>query len=247
MDWAPDCAIHLVIDELVARRIRATWFVTHVSPAVERLRRYPKLFELGIHPNFLLGSTHGDTPEAVSRHCMALVPDAISMRTHGLAQSTVLLERVLAATPIAVDVSLFLPRAPALQPVEYPWRGRILTRIPYFWEDDFEMERTTPCWRVAPLLTVGEGLKVFDFHPIHIYLNSAEPGPYEALKQRVSKLSEAVPDEIAPYVRHGEGTRTLFLELIECLTLIGQSACIRDIHQRWRLQESGVVELQSTR
>ena len=53
MDWAPDCAIDFVSEELVSREVRATWFVTHASPAVHRLREHPELFELGIHPNNL--------------------------------------------------------------------------------------------------------------------------------------------------------------------------------------------------
>src|SRR5207244_3974947 len=82
----------VVAEQLMASQVRATWFVTHMSPAISRLRRNPELFELGIHPNFLPGSTHGDTPDAVLRHCRALVPDAVSMRTHCLVQSTLLLE-----------------------------------------------------------------------------------------------------------------------------------------------------------
>ena len=58
-DWAPDFVIDFVAKQLVAYQVRATWFVTHASPAVERLSQHSDLFELGIHPNFLPGSTHG--------------------------------------------------------------------------------------------------------------------------------------------------------------------------------------------
>jgi hypothetical protein len=51
-DWAPDCTIDFMAEQLIARQVRATWFVTHMSPAIARLKQYPKLFELGIHPNF---------------------------------------------------------------------------------------------------------------------------------------------------------------------------------------------------
>lgn len=74
IDWAPDFMIDFVAEGLTQRRVRATWFVTHASPAVEWLREHPDLFELGIHPNFAPGSTQGDSPEAVLRHCLRLEP-----------------------------------------------------------------------------------------------------------------------------------------------------------------------------
>ena len=86
IDWAPDHVIDRIAAQLIDARVRATWFVTHQSPAIDRLRARPDLFELGIHPNFLNQSTHGETPAEVLAHCMALVPDARSMRTHSLVQ-----------------------------------------------------------------------------------------------------------------------------------------------------------------
>jgi hypothetical protein len=141
IDWAPEYAIDYVAELLAEHDVRATWFVTHSSPAITRLSQQPELFELGIHPNFLPNSTHGKTHEEVLSHCVAMVPGARSMRTHGLYQSTPLLEQVLSRTPITADVSLFMPHARALSPVEYRWHGRELLRIPYYWDDCYEMER----------------------------------------------------------------------------------------------------------
>ena len=143
LDWAPDAAIDAVAQILVESGVPATWLVTHASPAVDRLRDHGDLFELGIHPNFLPGSTHGSTTAEVLDHCMALVPDAVTMRTHALVQSTPILSEVLERTPIRVDLSLFLPRASGIEPVEYRWRERSLVRLPYVWEDDVELENGT--------------------------------------------------------------------------------------------------------
>lgn len=231
IDWAPDFTINFVTDRLIAQQVRSTWFVTHMSPAIERLRRYPDLFELGIHPNFLPASTHGDTPEMVLRHCMKIVPEAISVRTHQLVQSTPLLEQILTHTPIKADASLFLPYTPHLRPVEHWGNGRMLLRIPCFWADDVEMGRITRSWSLKALLSIGEGLKVFAFHPIHIYLNSGDRSSYRALKQKVPIISEATPTALDPFVQFGEGTRTVFADLVAHLATAGQSSCIRDIHR----------------
>src|ERR1017187_7044133 len=95
IDWAPDFVIDFAADLLIRRRVKATWFVTHSSPAVDRLRDHPELFELGIHPNFLPGSSQGKTVAEVLSFCRACVPEARSMRTHALVQSSGLLGDVM--------------------------------------------------------------------------------------------------------------------------------------------------------
>jgi len=78
VDWAPDFVIEDVAELLINSSVRATWFVTHASSAIDDLRKRPDLFELGIHPNFLPGSTQGADVDSVLNHCMSLVPDAVS-------------------------------------------------------------------------------------------------------------------------------------------------------------------------
>lgn len=234
IDWAPDFAIDFVSAYLIERRVHATWFVTHNSPAVERLRSNSDLFELGIHPNFLPGSSHGDTAISVIEHCMNLVPDATSMRTHALFQSTPLLNQFLTSTPVSADVSLFLPHAPQLQPVEHHFGDRVMLRIPYYWEDDLEMMHPDQCWDAESMLGIGHGFKVFDFHPIHVYLNSVEMKPYEALKRAFPELERTSPVDADSYLNDGVGTRTMFAELVDHLAVSGDSVCVREIDAIWR-------------
>lgn len=211
-DWAPDFAIDWCANALLERGVRATWFVTHHSAAIDRLRLHPERFELGIHPNFLSGSTHGATVAAVLRHCMELVPEAVSLRTHALVQSTPTLEAITTLTPVRTDVSVFLPGL-CVAPFRLRLRRRDLLRVPYQWEDDFEMDMPDPCWDLALRRT---GLaQVFDFHPIHVYLNSASFAPYTALKAVRTRLTEITEAEAAPFQHHGPGTQTAFLGLLD--------------------------------
>ena len=53
IDWAPDWMIEEVASILIEHNVKTTWFVTHASPAIDKLRQMPELFELGIHPNRL--------------------------------------------------------------------------------------------------------------------------------------------------------------------------------------------------
>jgi hypothetical protein len=234
VDWAPDFMIDFAAQILSEHRVRSTWFVTHGSPALERLRSQPDLFELGIHPNFFPGSTHGDSPGAVLRHCLNLVPEAVSLRTHGLLQSTALLGQIMNETGITTDASLYLPHANGVRPLDYQWEKKSILRVPHFWEDDFEMERAGPCWSLAPLLAENDGLKVFDFHPIHIYLNSSTTDAYRQLKQKAAKLSEVSEDQAAAVAETGTGTQTLFRELVNYLSETRDSLRMRDIQSLWR-------------
>jgi hypothetical protein len=193
IDWAPDYAIDFAASLLIEAQVRATWFVTHDSPAVRRLRQHPHLFELGIHPNFLPGTTHGKTESEILSHCMEFAPQARVVRTHGLVQASNLLEKIIDETPISVDVSLFLPHAAALEPVVYYWEnGKRLVRLPYMWEDDFEMVRPDGIWDLARMIDRGTGLMIMDFHPIHVFLNSLTLATYRSVRAqgRLADLSE---------------------------------------------------------
>ena len=218
---------------LVDAKVRATWFVTHESPAIAALRDHPELFEIGIHPNFLPGSSHGDTPDAVLASCMRMVPDAISMRTHALVQSTPLLECVLEKTPNRCDASLLLSYASHVEPIEYQWKGTTLLRIPYVWEDDIEMLRDHPRWSTTTALA-GGGLRVFDFHPIHVALNSEDFVRYERLKAAVKPLRRASSEDLRPFVNPAFGARSAFRALVDQLSREGGGLLMRDIYHRWR-------------
>lgn len=214
IDWAPDFVIDYVADLFIANGVKATWFVTHKSKAVDKLREYPDLFELGIHPNFLPNSSHGNTVDEVLDFCVNLVPEAVSMRTHALVQSTLILSRVLQRTTIKYDVSLFLAYHPFLQSVDFFWGAnhKLLKRLPYNWEDDFEMEHPKFDWAGKNILNI-EGVKVYDFHPIHVYLNSSKFETYLNLKKNYPNINDINFEQITPYVEGGEGTQS-FLKLL---------------------------------
>jgi hypothetical protein len=104
------------------------------------------------------------------------------------------------------------------------------------------MERRDPCWQLEPLLAIGQGLKVFAFHPIHIYLNAADVQLYQALKQKIPRISEAPPDALREYVQAGNGAYSLFTELIGHLAIHGRSLAIRDIYDHWQRRKENPKE-----
>jgi hypothetical protein len=228
VDWAPDAAVEDMAIRLAEADVRSTWFLTHESPVNALLRSRPDLFELGIHPNFLPGSDHGSTTADVLRFCMELVPEARGMRTHGLVQSTALLTEVAATTPIGVDASLLLPRASHLTPVEMPTTAGTLTRVPCFWEDDVEMLNDKPWWSLSDIVEGPPGLRACVFHPIHVWLNTADFTQYQAFKRRHGRLTGLSP-AITAERRSGPGPGQLFGELVSHLRDTGASHRLADL------------------
>ena len=234
VDWAPDFAIAKIAAILVAKRVKATWFLTHDSPEVQKLATYSELFELGIHPNFYGGSTHGNTPKTVFEHLLQLVPQARSMRSHGLFQSSQIMRMAQESFGIHNDVSIFLPYTDNIQPHRmYYSRGTPgLIRLPYFWEDGEEMLIPNPNFELNGYCQRRSGLKIFNFHPIHVALNSRALQPYEQLKQRVN-LNQCEAGAIVNYIEPGVGTQTFFIELVEHLAKQGESFTISELALYW--------------
>lgn len=229
VDWAPDFAIDWAAERLVANSVPATWFVTHESEAIDRLRRRPDLFELGIHPNFSPGSTHGAGSSEVLRHCLAIVPDARIVRTHQLVQSTPLLTEIIGTTPIIADCSLYLPHATAAEPTVMWYEKRPLVRIPYIWEDDFEVERPRPIWRLRGM--VEPRLRIFAFHPIHLFLNSTSMDAYRRLKAQASVVSDIPIRQVLDLVNEGQGPRSMFDDLVSLISAQPGGHLIDIVHE----------------
>src|SRR6185437_11108212 len=101
-------------------------------------------------------------------------------------------------------------------PFTFHLHGRSLLRVPYHWEDDVEMGQPAPCWDLTPPRN-GHAF-VLDFHPIHVFLNSADFTRYQAMKRIRPRLADLTPGDVAPFINPGLGTCTAFLGLLDRLT-----------------------------
>lgn len=209
IDWASDDILAETIDLLESGGAAATFFVTHRTSLLERLRANPN-FELGIHPNFnhLLTGGPGDGRNAgeILESLIAIVPEARSVRSHSMTQSSRLLD-LFHSAGLTHDSNHFIPARAgmALAPYRH-WNG--LVRVPYFWEDDVSLLYGD----TAPMddLLATPGLKVFDFHPIHVTLNSTNIGVYEN-----SRHVHHDRTLLREYARSGSGVRTTLERLLQ--------------------------------
>lgn len=238
VDWCPDWAIAEVMNILIVNKVKATWFITHSSQEIRRLFKYPHLFEVGLHPNFCEGSSQGKNPKEIMNNLKEIASEAVSVRMHGLVQSTRLLSMLREEFNILYDVSIFLPETPNIVPHEIFFsKGKPgLLRIPYFWEDDEEMYRPNTCFSFKhEKYHVPVGLKILNFHPIHIILNSCEMTNYNNCKNCRS-LHELSTEDVQSYINKDQGTGTLFKEVVQFLSNNAKSSTqtISDLAQKWK-------------
>lgn len=209
IDWAEDTIINYTIDILESKNINATFFVTHKTETLERLIKNPN-FEIGIHPNFnflLEGDyTQGKNAREVIQNLKDVVPHATSVRSHCMTQSSRLLDLFL-DFGLSHDANHFIPHSSGitLKPWKM-WNG--LIRVPYNWEDDVECLYG---WsNYIKNKNAKTDLQVYNFHPIHIYLNTEDMNRYEQ-----TRSLHYSPKLLFEYRNKDYGSHSALLQLIE--------------------------------
>jgi len=195
-DWASDEILEYTAKKFIDAQIKSTWFITHSSPFISKILKQTEFFEIGLHPNFLPESTHGKSIPDVLKYLLQIHPQAQIMRTHSLYQSTHLFQNIVEQFPqIKLDVSLFLPYQKDIKvhklylSLTHP--HRFIYRIPFIWEDDFEMLDPKSNFNFNLNNFSKNRINIFNLHPIHIALNSSEMKTYQNLKQsyNIRKIS----------------------------------------------------------
>jgi hypothetical protein len=230
LDWACDEVFLETIKIIENNHIPATFFITHETNVLDYLRSKPDI-ELGIHPNFnnlLNGNFSDGNINDIVKKMKTIVPEAVSVRSHSLAQSSRILD-TFSKFSLTHDVNLFIPAREKIKLTPIRHLNNLI-RIPYFWEDDFYCvalkEGFESDWNVNRFLAYP-GLKVFDFHPIHVFLNTEDLERYEK-----AKIYNSEPEKLINY-RYNEqdkGTKSFLENLIKEAKLRGiKFGLIRDI------------------
>lgn len=209
IDWAADPILGTTIDLLEKAGVSATFFVTHRTDHLGRLRQN-KQFELGVHPNFngLLDGTMREVSSAakILDSLLHIIPEAKAVRSHSMTQSSRLLE-LFRGVGLTHDCNHFIPAHSGIVLCPYRhWNDMI--RVPYCWEDDVDL-----IYRRGPTIlevAVGEGLKVFDFHPIHVALNTSSMEDYER-----SREAHQDWESLQQHVFAGDGVRSRLVDLLQ--------------------------------
>lgn len=206
MDWCEDEIIEDTINLLGATK--ATWFVTHSSGLLPKMAAN-KSFELGIHPNFnpsIMGQN--DVVESgveILESLLKILPGAKSVRGHSITSNSWLSGKYW-EYGLTHESNTYIPfhSGIKLAPFQH-WTG--LISVPYFWEDDLDCNKITEYFAHSSVF--AKHLQIYDFHPIHIFLNTECLHRYE----RTRPLHRH-PSRLKRYRYKGYGTRNFFLDLL---------------------------------
>ena len=209
IDWAHDEVINDVYQLCEARAIPATFFATHKADILETIGKKQSQFEIGLHPNFnqlLMGNNNKKNFYTECASLKNLFPNATSVRSHSLCFGS-LIQTAYQQLGITHDSSVIVPCQNNTRPL-FPWKmWDGLVRVPYFFCDYVTaMSAEVPVQNLA----IRPGLKVFDFHPIHVFLNTESLERYEFTRPLHHK-----PKELMQHRYKGYGTRSRLIDLLE--------------------------------
>jgi hypothetical protein len=205
IDWVSDEVLSFAIDLVEKYNLPATWFVTHETKLLDRIRENP-LFELGIHPNynFLLDGDfrNGKSINEIIDNMFKIVPDAVSVRSHSLTYSSKIME-AYASKGLKYECSYYIDT----NGMNVPWlHPSGLIHVPHIWEDDVAFLGEQ--FNNLEMKTLMSGIKVFDFHPFHLFLNSDSLSMYNDNKANYKNAEELLKNRNKSY---GTYDRFVFL------------------------------------
>lgn len=206
IDWAPEKVIKDTLDLFVEYNVPCTIFATHKSKILDNCDR--NLFEIGLHPNFnsILQGNGGNVDDVMCK-LKEMYPEAKGARSHSLTQSGYILE-MYRKYGITYEVNHFFPYHQGIKPFIL-WNG--ICRIPFNWEDDYHFALDYS-FKESKINLEDTELNIFNFHPIHIYLNSENNDRFTKIKHDLNNI-----DLLDTVKNKGNvlGTRDIFVNLLE--------------------------------
>ena len=210
IDWCSDEVLAYTLEIIEEHDIKATFFVTHKTKLLERMREN-KNIELGIHPNFnpLLNGNfkYGKNIDEVIEYYKKIIPEAVSVRSHSMTQNSLILDS-FEKFGLIYDCNTFIPLSANVVVKPYKHWTNKLIKILYFWEDDVHCIYEWN-WDVKKFLNYS-GIKVFDFHPIHVFLNTEHLNRYEK-----SREWHNCEKNLPQYKYNGYGSESFLIDIIK--------------------------------
>lgn len=211
MDWASDELLDHFYDLICQLKIRGTLNVTHNTGRLMQYRGEDRL-ELGIHPNFnkLLNTeeVHKDI-QAIIHDILMVVPEAVTARSHSLVTSTYIC-KALSENGIKYESNIFYQPSEGIKIKPYKDIYNMI-RVPIIFEDDLYLSYTHRMPLDWYLSDAFYAPRVFNFHPIHLFLNTENMNRYH---EAIIYLNDF--KVLKKYQnRHSYGIYDMFIELIQ--------------------------------
>ena len=232
-DWASEACLTAAIEICVSHNVVPTVFVTNQSEVLKQYKADGKV-ELGVHPNFLPGSSQGSNYQEVTDTVLNLVPDANIFRSHCFYDNS-LISKLFKDRGILYDSNLCLYMQRGIEPL---LTGNHTWRLPVFWEDDVHWNKDNYSWDVADYTDAffSPGLKILNLHPVHLAANCPSAEYYSTNKRKLNAISKVDLNSI----RHKEkGLATFVNELLDIAKLKNAEVItMSEMCQRYCIEKS---------
>ena len=204
VDWASDYCIGELLRFASSLGITPTVFATHQTAALKNGA------QVGLHPNFLPGSSHGTDTRSVIDYLLGIYPEAKTFRSHHFADSASISHEMF-RRGILYDSNLCLHLQEGIVPLR---TGSGPIRFPVFWEDDVHWGTENGDWDIAHYLDrfTTHGLKILNVHPFFFTANIPNQEYYEKVRSHIKTLSA---DSISQVRYDGPGVRTFVEALLK--------------------------------
>jgi hypothetical protein len=226
-DWASEPAICDLQSLFEAHEILPTYFQTHPSAHLSERLAAGRL-HAGIHPNFMPGSSHGNSIGEVIDYCLALVPTASCFRSHRYFDVTDVTHG-LYARGLRYDSNVCTLLQTGIQPFRHE-SG--LVRFPTYFEDGTYLfyERSFDL-DVLKRLFEKPGLNIISFHPMNLALNCPNLTHYRAVADGVSRQdwNQMSTEQLQRHRYSGRGIRDFVTDMLEHVRR--QRLEVRTLHQ----------------
>ena len=197
-EWCPDSVIEDTISLLESYDVSATLFSTHndsVATAEHERALHPNLFD------------EERNERAVIDDIAAHYPDASGIRTHGLYVHSPL-RNVYPEFGLTYESNYIEYLRDGIKPF---WLFDGVLQFPIYFMDDMWLRTRADEGHLPDPGTLldGGGLQVYDFHPVHVFLNTPKIEYYQTHKEYYDD-----PEYLRERRAEGPGVRDLFVELL---------------------------------
>jgi hypothetical protein len=212
IDWASEHAISVTFEMFQDFGVPLTFFITHESRLIRRYFQDQKV-EIGIHPNFLEGSSQGTYATEIIEYLEGLYPESRCFRNHRYYDLNDINDLMYQKgyrydSNLCTDLEIVRP---------FFHRSGLL-RIPIFMEDGGYLLKRHPLdFGSRSRAFEANGLKVINVHPMHMALNSPDFGYARNLKDKLTRKewNQLSRKDIEKLSYKGLGIRTFIGSLLE--------------------------------
>lgn len=213
MDWASEPALRISHTYFADVGAKVTYFMTNPSDFLSA-RLVDGAIDAGIHPNFLPGSSHGDSIPEVMDYCCSLLPEATCFRSHRYFDVTDISHGLYdRGYRYDANVCTFLQKG-----VRRFRHESGLIRFPTYFEDGTYLyhRQSLVFDKAAENLFMWPGIQMISVHPMHMVMNSPDLPYSRRVKNSVSwEAWNAMDEATCAEIRHdGRGIRDFVLDLL---------------------------------